>query len=72
MAEGEVNWIIETKGRVWEGTAEKAAAMSHWCERVSESTGVLWRFAQVNQADFDRARPQTFAAATQSDAVKLF
>ena len=36
---GEVNWIIETKGRVWEGTAAKDEAIEDWCERVSAATG---------------------------------
>ena len=48
----EVNWIIETKGRVWEGTDEKDAAMQEWCRRVTEATGVPWKFIRVNQTDF--------------------
>ena len=35
---GEVNWIIETKGRVWEGTAAKDEALETWCERVTAAT----------------------------------
>jgi type III restriction enzyme len=34
-AEGTISWIIETKGRVWEGTGAKDDAMTIWCERVS-------------------------------------
>lgn len=49
--DGEVNWIIETKGRVWEGTRAKDEAMSSWCRRVSSETGACWRYARVNQAD---------------------
>ena len=49
--DGEVNWIIETKGRVWEGTRAKDEAMSSWCRRVSAETGACWRYARVNQAD---------------------
>ena len=48
----EVNWIIETKGRVWEGTEQKDAAMQEWCRRVTEATGVPWNFIRVNQTDF--------------------
>ena len=48
----EVNWIIETKGRVWEGTEEKDAAMQEWCRRVTEATGVPWHYIRVNQTDF--------------------
>ena len=54
---GEVNWIIETKGRVWEGTAAKDEAISEWCERISESTGGTWRFIRVNQGEFVTSRP---------------
>jgi type III restriction enzyme len=52
---GEVNWIIETKGRVWEGTAAKDEAIEAWCERVSAATGVSWRYARINQTEFDPA-----------------
>jgi len=57
---GEVNWIIETKGRVWEGTAAKDDAVKDWCDRVSAATGTTWRYARVNQSDFDSRRPKTF------------
>ncbi|HCP32064.1 TPA: hypothetical protein DIT45_02285 [Candidatus Acetothermia bacterium] len=49
---GEVYWIIETKGRVWEGTEAKDRAMAYWCKHVSEETGELWRYLRVNQSDF--------------------
>ena len=48
----EVNWIIETKGREWEGTSEKDAAMQEWCRRVSGATGNPWHYIRVNQAEF--------------------
>ncbi len=47
-----VNWIIETKGRVWEGTREKDGAMREWCRRVSAATGAPWRYVRVNQNEF--------------------
>jgi type III restriction enzyme len=50
---GDVNWIVETKGRVWEGTAAKDDAIEHWCERVSAATGTVWRYMRVNQAHFE-------------------
>ena len=50
---GQVNWIVETKGRVWEGTEIKDAAMRNWCERVSAATGAAWRYVRINQSDFD-------------------
>ena len=56
--EGEVTWILETKGRVWVGTEAKDKAMADWCERVTRQTGRPWRFARVNQVDFDRLKPK--------------
>jgi type III restriction enzyme len=50
---GEVNWIIETKGRVWEGTGAKDQAARDWCAKVTEATGATWRYNRVNQSDFD-------------------
>jgi type III restriction enzyme len=35
----EVNWIIETKGRVWESTAAKDDAIRDWCARITDSIG---------------------------------
>jgi type III restriction enzyme len=62
--EGEVNWIIETKGRVWEGTAAKDEAMRLWCERISAKTGTRWRYKRIDQRDFDRAEPTRLADLT--------
>ena len=47
-----IHWIVETKGRVWEGTAEKDAAMWEWCRRITRATGNTWKYIRVNQADF--------------------
>lgn len=47
-----VNWVIETKGRVWEGTEEKDAAMREWCRRLSAATGGKWKYFRVNQSEF--------------------
>jgi type III restriction enzyme len=49
---GEVNWIIETKGRVWEDTLAKDAAIADWCKKLSEQTGMRWRYLRVNQSEF--------------------
>lgn len=48
----EVNWIIETKGRVWQGTKAKDDAMTKWCDRITEATDSVWRYARVNQSEF--------------------
>ncbi len=61
---GEVNWIIETKGRVWEGTTAKDEAIREWCERISEATGTAWRYVRVDQANFDAQKPTTVADLT--------
>ncbi len=53
----EVNWIIETKGRVWEGTAEKDAAARDWCKRVSKITGKSWKYTRINQDEFTTEYP---------------
>ncbi len=45
-------WIIETKGRVWEGTSAKDDAIEDWCERVSQATGAVWRYVRINQTEF--------------------
>ena len=52
-AAGEVNWIIETKGRVWEGTEQKDAAMQEWCRRVERQSGIRWQYRRINQSEFD-------------------
>jgi type III restriction enzyme len=63
---GEVNWIIETMGRVWEGTAAKDEAIREWCERIAEATGTAWRFVRVDQRDFEARGPATVADLTRS------
>jgi type III restriction enzyme len=55
----EVYWIIETKGRVWEDTAAKDEAMRRWCDLVSQQTGRPWRFARLNQTEFEARKPKT-------------
>jgi len=58
-----VNWVVETKGRVFPGTKDKDAAMQDWCERISEKRSESWRYVRVNQAEFELLRPKTFATA---------
>ncbi len=64
--EGELNWIIETKGRVWEGTEQKDAAMRNWCQSVSRTSPVPWRYIRVDQVDF-----QPDSATLRELVVKL-
>jgi hypothetical protein len=63
---GEVSWIIETKGRIWEGTEAKDAAMRDWCARVTKQTGQQWEYARINQSDFEARVPRTLAEAIQA------
>jgi len=65
-ANGEVSWIIETKGRVWEGTAAKDAAIKDWCERITEATGSTWRYARVNQTEFESRTPAALDDVTHA------
>lgn len=61
-----VHWIIETKGRVWEGTEAKDAAIRDWCQRITEQTGQEWVYARVNQSAFQSDNPKTLAEAVRS------
>jgi len=63
--QGEANWIIETKGRVWEDTAAKDAAMRDWCARISQQTGHCWKYVRVDQSAFEAQKPQTLTDVTQ-------
>jgi type III restriction enzyme len=55
--DGEVNWIVETKGRVWESTAAKDDAIHEWCDRITEETGDKWQYLRVNQTTFESRKP---------------
>jgi len=59
--DGEAHWIVETKGRIWEDTAAKDAAMADWCRRVTTETGERWSYIRVNQRTFEANRPSRFA-----------
>ena len=65
-ADKEINWIIETKGRVWEGTRAKDHAIKDWCRRISEEADSLWKYARINQKDFDANRPSTLGEAVKT------
>jgi hypothetical protein len=65
---GEVNWIVETKGRVWEGTTYKDDAIREWCERISEEIGISWRYIRVDQKDFDSGKPTALSHLTDPES----
>lgn len=56
--DGPINWIVETKGRVWPGTEAKDAAVQRWCREVTRSTGETWEYVRMNQIDFEREAPE--------------
>ena len=64
----EVNWVVETKGRVWEGTDEKDAAAREWCKKVGEATGRTWKYTRINQSEFSDEYP-TFGALLWKKAL---
>jgi type III restriction enzyme len=62
--EGEVNWIVETKGRVWEETLNKDEAMRYWCKQVSDATNTKWQYIRVDQGPFEVKNPTAFVDLT--------
>jgi len=56
---GEVNWIIETKGRVWEGTDAKDEAIINWCNQMTLTTEHVWNYYRVNQMEFKSKKAKT-------------
>lgn len=42
-------WIVETKGREFDGVEQKDAAIVHWCSEVSKQEDKKWGYFRVNQ-----------------------
>ena len=63
----EVNWIIETKGRKWEGTEEKGTAMDEWCARITERIGKPWRQKRIDQTEFIKRKPKTLEELVRAE-----
>jgi type III restriction enzyme len=59
-AAGEVNWIVETKGREDENVAHKTASIEAWCEKISQQAGRPWRYLKVPQAQFYASPAHSF------------
>lgn len=69
---GEINWIVETKGRLWPDTEAKDAAIGEWCKRVSALTSTPWRYRRVDQGPFEKLHPKSFGellSATESASL---
>ncbi len=49
---GEVYWVVETKGRVWEGADDINTVVREWCKRESEATGNPWKYTRIDQSEF--------------------
>jgi type III restriction enzyme len=49
-------WIIETKGREYEDTDRKDAAIKKWSEDVSQQSKENWKYIKVLQYHFDKAK----------------
>ena len=58
----EVNWIVETKGRVFPDVEHKDRGIRVWCHTMREQTGQDWRYLRVDQLVFDRGQHVTFEA----------
>ena len=63
--DGEVNWIIETKGREYDNVEHKDASISEWCEKISAQTGQTWKYLKVPQTVFDAHVGETFEELRQ-------
>ena len=53
--EGDINWIIETKGRIFDADQvhAKDAAITDWCDRIGKETKSSWEYIRINQTTFE-------------------
>lgn len=56
-----INWIIETKGQVYEAVAYKEASILDWCKKVSAQTGDTWNYIRVDQKVFGDGKFKKFS-----------
>ena len=56
----QINWIIETKGQVYEAVAHKEVSIIDWCKKVSTQTGGTWNYIRVDQNVFGDGKFRTF------------
>jgi len=61
-----INWIIETKGQVYEAVAYKEVSIQDWCKKVTAQTGDIWNYIRVDQKVFGDGKFKKF-----SDLVDL-
>ena len=56
-----INWIIETKGQVYEAVAYKEASILDWCKKVSAQTADIWNYIRVDQKVFGEGKFKKFS-----------
>jgi len=56
-----INWIIETKGQVYEAVAYKEVSILDWCRKVSAQTGDKWNYIRVDQKVFGDGKFKKFS-----------
>jgi type III restriction enzyme len=61
-------WIVETKGRAELDLPQKMARLKQWCAdaTAAEENGQQYDFVFVDQNDFEKHAPKTFAALASS------
>lgn len=59
-SKGVTNWIIETKGREYEDTDKKDAAIVKWCEDISKTLGQDWKAVKISQSLFEKRKYRNF------------
>lgn len=63
--QGEISWVIETKGREYEDVQHKDASIREWCDKITGQTGRQWRYLKVPQTAFDATSAETFEGLVQ-------
>jgi type III restriction enzyme len=61
-SDGEIGWILETKGRVYGDVEHKERGIKAWCHALREQAGQEWRYRRVDQLVFDKGQFATFDA----------
>ena len=51
----------QTKGRVWDGTEQKDAAIRYWCSQVTDLMDEPWKYMRVDQPIFKPDRLTNYA-----------
>jgi len=52
----QIFWIIETKGREYEDTDRKDAAIKKWCEDLTKNKKQTWKYLKVLQKEFEKIK----------------